>query len=58
MVCKECGNPLKVISGGNKTTEGTTVITMVHVWGCINKDCNEAMKEQQRTETVQESFEG
>ncbi|HEY5585717.1 MAG TPA: hypothetical protein VIK78_14675 [Ruminiclostridium sp.] len=58
MNCKTCGNPLRVLSGGNKTTEGSTTITMVHIWGCLNEKCKDNMKEQQRTETNQESFEG
>jgi len=58
MNCIVCGNPLRVLSGGNKTTEGSTVITMVHIWGCMNAKCTEVQKESMRTETAQESFNG
>lgn len=56
MVCKKCGNPLKVINGGNKVVDGK--IVTVHVWGCLNAKCELNMQEQDRTETEQESFEG
>lgn len=58
MQCRSCHNPLHIISGGNKSEEGSTVIKTVHVWGCLNPDCKDAMVEQTRTETEQESFNG
>jgi hypothetical protein len=58
MNCSVCGNPLRVLSGGNKTTEGTTDITMVHIWGCMNEKCKNKMIEQSRSENIQESFKG
>jgi len=57
-VCVSCGNPLKIISGGQKTALNSTDIVMVHVFGCLNKDCPEKMKEQGRSETPVPSFEG
>jgi len=60
-VCVSCGNPLKIISGGQKTALNSTDIVMVHVFGCINKDCkmaNPKMLEQDRKETPVPSFEG
>jgi hypothetical protein len=60
-VCSNCGNPLKIIQGGQKSLEGSTDITMVHVFGCINKDCkmaNPKMLEQDRKETIVPSFNG
>lgn len=58
MQCRKCQNPLRVINGGLKSDAGSTKIVMVHVWGCLNPDCSENMKEQDRTESEQESFEG
>lgn len=58
MNCSVCSNPLKVISGGLKTVEGSTKITMVHIFGCLNPDCKDKLLEQNRTETEQESFNG
>ena len=56
MKCVECKQELHVIAGGTKSEEGTTEITTVHVFGCLNKKCSMAMKEQQRTETTNSSF--
>ena len=58
MVCIECKQPLHIISGGNKTEVNTTDIITVHVFGCMNRDCKERMKEQDRTETKNPSFMG
>jgi len=58
LVCRACSNPLKIISGGLKTTVGSTQVTMVHVFGCLNDDCPEKMVEQNRIETPQDSFTG
>ena len=58
MVCKECSNPLKIISGGNKAVVGSTEITMIHVWGCLNPACSCKMEEQSRSESSVESFKG
>ena len=58
MNCHKCGNPLRIVSGGQKSALDSTDIIMVHVWGCLNKDCTEAMKEQNRTENKVESFNG
>jgi hypothetical protein len=55
MTCSNCGNPLKVISGGNKIVDGK--IVMIHVWGCLNDDCKIKMQEQNRTQTEVEQFE-
>lgn len=57
-VCVSCGNPLKIIKGGQKTILNSTDIVMVHVFGCLNKECSEAMKEQGRQETPVPSFNG
>jgi len=56
MKCKECNAPLRVIKGGQRTDEGSTKITNIHAYGCLNKKCSLVNKEQTRTETKQDSF--
>lgn len=57
--CKSCGLPLRILSGGMKTAAKSTKITIVHILGCLNKNCPEFQKQQMRVESKpQESFEG
>lgn len=56
--CKECGNPLRILSGGHKSDLGSTDIVMVHIHGCMNPNCKIKQQEQHRTETTVESFNG
>lgn len=56
MQCSKCGNPLKVIHGGEKVADGK--IIMVHIFGCINPECELKMAEQNRTETEINRFDG
>ena len=55
-VCSVCQNPLHIIGGGNKVVDGK--IKAVHVMGCMNPDCPQVMKEQERQEIEVKSFEG
>jgi hypothetical protein len=56
MNCTKCGCPLRIISGGQKIVDNK--IVMVHVFGCMNTDCDLKMQEQDRQETSIENFEG
>lgn len=58
MNCTSCGNPLHVVSGGDKSEVGSTQIITIHVWGCLNPQCEKKGQEQDRSYTTRDSFEG
>jgi len=58
MECNKCGNPLRIIAGGQTTDIGSKIIKHITVLGCLNPDCERKMQEQRRIENIQESFEG
>jgi hypothetical protein len=56
MACRNCGNPLRILKGGQKIGDGK--IIMVHVMGCLNPDCELKNQEQDRVFTEVQEFEG
>jgi hypothetical protein len=55
MVCRECGNPLRILKGGQKIIDGK--ICNIQVMGCLNPNCSLKQKEQDRIITEIPSFE-
>lgn len=54
MQCRSCGAFLHIIKGGQKIKDGK--IIMVHVLGCLNRNCQDKMVEQGRKETEAPRF--
>ena len=53
--CRECGNPLRILKGGQKIIDGK--IVNIHVMGCLNPGCPMLQQEQDRIITEIPSFE-
>ena len=55
MKCSNCGNPLRILRGGQKIIDGK--IVNIHVMGCLNPSCELFNQEQDRKVNEVQSFE-
>ncbi len=55
MKCRSCGNPLRILKGGQKIIDGK--IVNIHVMGCLNPSCDLFNQEQDRKVNEVPSFE-
>jgi hypothetical protein len=53
--CKSCGNPLRILRGGQKIIDGK--INNIQVMGCLNPNCSLKQQEQDRVVNEVPNFE-
>ena len=56
MKCRSCGNPLRILRGGQKIIDGK--INNIQVMGCLNPNCELKNQEQDRHVTETPEFQG
>lgn len=55
MKCRECGNSLRILRGGQKIIDGK--INNIQVMGCLNPNCSLKQQEQDRVVNEVPNFE-
>lgn len=56
MKCRSCGNPLRILRGGQKIIDGK--IVNIQVIGCLNPNCSLKQQEQDRAVAEVPEFQG